>query len=88
MRRGRTVDGDADEVAQLLELAARQAERTQVPEHEVVVGALCLQLVAVPDELIAECLRVGDDLLRVRLPCRGGCLLERGCDASNGLNKR
>lgn len=67
---GRTVDGDADEIAELLELAARQAERAQVPEHKVVVSALRLQLVAGSDKLVTERLRVCDDLLRVRLPCR------------------
>lgn len=54
----------------------------------MVVSTLCLKLVAVPDELLAERLRVGDDLLRVRLPCRRCCLLERGCDTSDGLEKR
>ena len=84
---GRTVDGDAYEVAELLELAARQAERAQVPEDEVVVRAGRLELLAARDELRAEGARVGDDLLRVRLP-RGLARLEEGSrDTRDGLRK-
>ena len=81
----RTVDGDADEVAELLELAAGQAQRTEIPENQVVIGTLGLQLVATGNELLAESLRVGDDLLRVRLPCWLRRLKESSSDAGNGI---
>ena len=73
----RTVDGDAYEVAELLELAASEAEGAEVPEDEVVVRAGRLELVVTRNELLAEGRRVRDNLLRVRLP-RGLARLEEG----------
>jgi hypothetical protein len=67
---GRTVDGDAEEVAHLLDFGPCQLERPQVPQHEVVVRPAGLQLVPVLDELVCERLRVLDHLLRVRFPGR------------------
>ena len=80
-----TVDGDADDVAELLELAAGQTKRTEVPEDKVVVRARSLELVALGDELLAEGLRVGDDLLGVRLPRRLSRLQEGGGNAGDGV---
>ncbi len=37
---GRTVDGDAEEVTDLLDLGPCQLERAEVPEHEVVNGVI------------------------------------------------
>ena len=48
--RVRTVDGDAHEIADLLDLAASKPDRAQIPEDEVVVSAASLQSVAVADE--------------------------------------
>ena len=51
----------------------------------MVVRARSLELVALGDELLAEGLRVGDDLLGVRLPRRLGRLQERGRNAGDGV---
>lgn len=83
---GRTVDGDPELVAELLELAARQAEGPQVPEDEMVVRAARLELVAVPDELLTERASVRDDLLGVRLELGRACLEEGGRDRGDGLS--
>ena len=80
-----TVDGDADKIAQLLELAAGQAKGTKVPEDEVVVRTGRLELVAAGDELLAKSLSVGDDLLGVRLPRRLSRLQEGGGNAGDGV---
>ncbi len=82
------VDRDADEVAELLELRAGEAERAQVPEDEVVVRARGLELVAALDELLAEGGRVRDDLLGVRLPGGLARLKEGSSDTGDGLQTR
>jgi hypothetical protein len=87
-RERRTVDGDPDEVAQLLELRAGQLERAQVPEHEVVVRPVRLELVAVAHERLRERARVRDDLLRVRLPLGLRRLAQRDRDARDRLLMR
>ena len=65
---GRTVDGDAEEVPDLLDFGPCQLERPQVPQHEMVVRAAGLQLVPVLEKLICERLRILDHLLRIRFP--------------------
>jgi hypothetical protein len=65
---GLTVDCDPEEVAELFELAASQFQRTEVPQHEMVIGSVGLQFVAVFDQFIGQCLGVGDHLLGVGLP--------------------
>lgn len=82
---GRTVDRNADEIAYLLDLAAREACRAEIPEHQMIVGTVSLKLVAVRDEIFGKCLRVEDDLLRICLPRGIARLLQRGSDACNGL---
>jgi hypothetical protein len=78
-----TVDRDAHQVAHLFHLAAGQAERPQVPEHEVVVRAARLELVAVLGERGGQSAGVSDDLLGV-LPEAGLRDLQKrsgdGCD--------
>ena len=81
----RTVDGDAREVADLLDLAARHTSGPQIPKDEVVLRAVSLKPVSVVDELRSKRLRVRDDLLRVRLPRWFGCLLECSRNGGNGL---
>ena len=51
----------------------------------MVVGTRGLELVAASDELLAEGLRVRDDLLGVRLPRGLGRLQERGGNTSDGV---
>ena len=64
----RTVDGDAHEVADLLDLATSKADGSQVPENEVVVGSTSLELVPMGNKGVGESPRVSDDLLSVGLP--------------------
>ena len=81
----RTVDGDTNEIAKLLELATGELQGPEVPEDKVVVRARSLELVALGDELLAEGLRVGDDLLGVGLPRRLGRLQQSGGNAGDGV---
>lgn len=64
---GRTVDGDLHQVAHFFDFAACQAEWTEIPEDEMVVGTRGLEAVVFCDELGAEDAGVGDDLLGVLL---------------------
>ena len=57
-------------------LGAGEAERAKVPQHQVVLGALGGELVALADEKLREGLRVGADLLGVGLELGRGDLLE------------
>lgn len=68
--KGLTVDSDTNEVTNLLNLATSKASWSQVPENEVVVSALSLELVPRRYELAGERLGVGDNLKSVLLPCR------------------
>ena len=81
----RTVVGDANDITELLKLAPSQAERTKVPENEVVVRPRGLELVPTRNELLAEGRGVGNDLFRVRLPCGLARLEEGGRDTGNRL---
>ena len=65
---GVLIDGDANDVADLFRLGASEADGAQVPEDEVVVGALSLQTVTLAVELGGQYTSVGYDLLGVRLP--------------------
>jgi hypothetical protein len=47
---GRTVDCDAQQVAHLLNFAASQAKRTEVPQNKVVISTSSLEFVAVLDK--------------------------------------
>ena len=80
-----TIDGDADEIAELLELAAGELERAKVPENEVVVGAARLELVVLTDEGLSERTGVADHLLSIRLPLGLASLMERSRNTGNGL---
>ena len=64
----RTVDSDAEEVANLLDLRPGQLEWAKIPEHEMAIRAARLELVPVLDELVRKCPRVFDYLLCVCLP--------------------
>lgn len=81
----RTVDGDAHEIADLLDLATGEPDRAQIPEDEVVVRAASLQSVTMADERSGQSACIGDDLLSVLLELRLGGLEKRGGDAGNGL---
>jgi hypothetical protein len=63
----RTVDCDTEQVAHLLDLAAGQANRPEIPQNKVVIGTTSLEFVAVLDKDGCECLRVGDNLFCICL---------------------
>lgn len=83
-----TVDGDADLIAQLLQFGACQTEGAQVPQDQMVVRTTSLELVAVPNELLAKRTSVGDNLLRVRLESGRARLEKRSRNCCNGLYRK
>jgi hypothetical protein len=80
-----TVDSDAEEVANLLDLRPGQLERAKIPEHEMVIRAARLKLVPVLAELVRKCLRVLDYLLCVCLPGRLRRLQQGRRDTRDGV---
>ena len=81
----RTVDGDPDEVTDLLNFGPSQLEWAKVPEHKVIVCSVCLELVPVLDELVRKCLGVFDHLSCVCLPGWVGGLQQRSRDTRDGI---
>ena len=65
---GRTVDSNANEIANLLNLATSQASRAKIPEDQVVISTIGLQSVPMANKLLGEGLCVRNDLFSVRLP--------------------
>jgi hypothetical protein len=82
-----TVDGDPQQITDLLHLAASELKRAQVPEHEMVICAIGLQLVAMCRESGGEGLRIQDDLLGICAESGLGDLQESGGDGGNSLMK-
>jgi hypothetical protein len=64
----RTVDGDTDEVSNLLDLGPRQFERAKIPEHEVTICSTRLELIPVFDKLIRKRLGIFNHLLCICFP--------------------
>ena len=85
---GVLVERDAGQVADLLDLGAGQPERAQVPQVEMVVRAVGLELVALLDEGVGDGARVVDDGDGVLLELGLGRLLERDGDAGDGLRRQ
>ena len=73
------------QITDLLDLAASQLERAQIPEVQVVVRAVGLELVVVLDELGRDRSRVGDDLRGVLFELGLSGLLERDGNAGDRL---
>ena len=73
------------QVADLLDLGTSEAKRTEIPEDNVVVGSLGLELVIVLHEGGGELARVGNDSGSVLLEGRGVDLLESNGNGGNGL---
>ena len=84
---GRTVDSNANDIADLLDLAASETSRAQIPEDEMVVRAICLELVPVLHELFCHRLGVCDHLPGIGLPGRRASLLESGGDTCDRLKQ-
>ena len=82
---GHTVDGDADEIAEFLDLRPSQLEGAKIPEHEVTICSARLELVPVLDELICQRLCVFDHLLRICLPGRLHRLQKSSRDPGDGV---
>ena len=72
-------------VTDLLDLGSGQTQRTQVPEDQVVVGTISLELVFVAGQDLGDGSSVGNDLLSVCLEGGVGSLLECNGDTGNGL---
>ena len=87
-RDGVLVDGDVALVTDLLDLGSGQAQGSQVPKNQVVVGTVGLELVLVTGQDLGDGSGVGNDLLCVSLEGRVGSLLEGNGDTGNGLRKR
>lgn len=81
----RTVDSNAQHIADLLHLTARQPKRPQIPKHQMVIRPARLQLISLLDELVRQRPCVGHDLFRVGFPGRVGSLLESGGDTGDGI---
>jgi len=85
---GVLVDGDVALVTDLLDLGSGQTQGSQVPENQVVVGTVSLELVLVAGQDLGDGSSVGNDLLGVNLEGGVGSLLEGNGDTGNGLVKR
>lgn len=83
--RRHTVDCNPKEVANLLDLAARETEGAQIPQDEVVVSPASLELVPIVDERRAEGLGVCDHLACILLELWLRNLQERCGDGSDCL---
>ena len=80
-----TVDGNAHEVANFLNLASRQANGSEIPEDQVVVASASLKSVAMGNEGRSESSGIGNNLLGIRLEFRLRNLEESGGNGSNSL---
>lgn len=63
-----TVDRDSEKVTKFFKLATSQLQRTEVPQHEVVVGPIRLKVVAIRNQFVGQGASVCDHLFGVRLP--------------------
>jgi hypothetical protein len=79
------VQSDVSQIADLFDLAAGQLEGSEIPQVQMILSAIGLQLVAALDELLSQHLRVLDDLGSVRLEAGLGGLLQCHGDGSDGL---
>ena len=82
-----TVDCDPEEVAELFELAASQFQRTEVPQHKVVISSIGLQFVAMGHQFIGQRPGVGDHLFGICLPGGLTSLQQSGSNTGDGLWK-
>lgn len=82
---GVLVDGDVDQIADLLHLGASETLRPQVPENKVIVRAVGNRLVTVRRKTSGKSASVGANLLGVVLPLRAGNLFERDGDTGNDI---
>lgn len=79
------VEGDLSHVTDALDLGAGELKGTEIPEDQVVVRTVGLDLVAVANQLGGKGLGVGNDLLGIELELGAGSLLEGDGNGSNGV---
>lgn len=79
------VQSDVAQVTDLLELAAGQTQRSEIPEDKVVVRTVGLELVVVLSEGVGDGARVFNHLGGVGLEGWVCSLLECDGDTGNGL---
>ena len=72
-------------ITDLFDLGSGQTKRSEIPEDEVVLCSIGLELVAVLEEDLGHGDGVGSDLLGVGLERWVGSLLKRNGDTGNGL---
>lgn len=82
---GVLVEGDVSGVTDLLDLGSGKAKRSEIPEDQVVLGTVGLELVAVLKEDLGHGVGVGSDLLGVGFERGVGSLLEGNGNTGNGL---
>ena len=80
-----TVDRDSEQVTELFELAPSQFQRTKVPQHQVIVGSVRLQLVAMCNQSLGKGTGVSNHLLGVGLPGGLTSLQQSGSNTGNSL---
>jgi hypothetical protein len=82
---GVLVEGNVSGVTDLLNLGSGETKRSEIPEDQVVLGTVGLELVAVLEEDLGHGVGVGSDLLGVGLERGVGSLLEGDSNTGNGL---
>lgn len=82
---GVLVQGDVSGVTDLLDLGSGQTDRSEIPEDQVVLSSVGLELVAVLEENLGHGIGIGSDLLGVGLERWVGGLLEGDGDTGDGL---
>lgn len=82
-----TVDRDPHQVTKLFNLAAGQAERSQIPKNKVVISASSLKFVTVLDQAGSECPGIGNNLFCVGTKRRLGNLQKGSCNTGNCLKQ-
>lgn len=82
---GVLVQGDVGGITDLLDLGSGQTDRSEIPEDQVVLSSIGLELVAVLEEDLGHGICVGSDLLGVGLKRWVGGLLEGDGDTGDGL---
>jgi hypothetical protein len=83
---GVLVQGDVGGITDLFDLGSSQTKRSEIPEDEVVLCSIGLELVTVLEEDLSHGDGVGSDLLGVGLERWVGSLLEGDGDTGDGLD--
>lgn len=82
-RNGVLVHGDVSLVTNLLNLGTGKTERSEIPQDQVVVSSIGLELVVVREQNLGHSSGVGNNLLSVSLESRVSSLLEGNSDTGD-----